>query len=79
MGFVLTIRSCSLAAIERAIRHVLAPRGTLHEAESASATDWAMCKEIYLGRLLVDADLPDATLRRLTDPTRTCPRAEWAV
>ena len=38
-----------------------------------------MCKEIYLGRLLVDADVPDAVLRKLADGARTCTRAEWAA
>ena len=51
----------------------------LGELEQASATDWAMCKELYLGRLLVDAGVPDATLRRLADATRTCSRAEWVA
>ena len=79
MGFVLTIRSCSAAALASAIRQRLAPRGTLADLERASATDWAMCKECYLGRLLVDADVPDAVLRLLADATRTCSRAQWAA
>lgn len=80
-GFALTSRCCSAPALEHACRRLLATHGTVAELERASATDWAMSKELLMGRMLIDrliaVGAKDETLRRLTDPWRTCTRAEW--
>ena len=80
-GFMLTTRCCLAAAIEHAVRQLLAKNGTLSELEQASATDWAMSKELILGRKLIDATTAtgasDECLRRLADPRQVCPRSEW--
>ena len=80
-GFALTSRCCSAPALEHACRRLLSMHGTLAELERARSTDWAMSKELLMGRMLVDrllaVGVTDETLRRLTDPWRTCKRAEW--
>ena len=80
-GFMLTIRCCSAAALEHAVRQLLTRNGKLSELEHASATDWAMSRELILGRKLVDVTgatgASDERLRRLADPRLVCSRSEW--
>lgn len=81
-GFVLTVNVCSSAALEVAIRMRLAPsHGRLDPIEACPkrAGDWVMCKELYLGRLLVERGVlpPSPALRKLLDPRRVGSRADW--
>jgi hypothetical protein len=90
-GFVLTIRVCSLAAIDAAIWARMAPTNGLTELEMAESTHWAMAKELHFGRsflertqLVLQSDGNDAAttrvlqhLRALADPTKVCSRRDW--
>ena len=47
-------------------------------SHAAQWTDWRMCRELFLAKLLLDRRVPDAKLRQLADKRRVCSRADWA-
>ena len=71
----MTIHMCSSQALDIAIRAILAPRGTLKELVRVEASVWAMSKELFVGRSLVERECCE--IARLTNPQAVVSRAEW--
>ena len=76
--FKSTVRTVDQTVLFAGIRRFLAPRDMLVEATAVTYANWALCKELYLGKLFVNRAVPTSILDRLSDPKHLGTRAEWA-